>query len=94
MATTQEHEGVALHTINFLADDNAPDAESSYVFAGNATYYGRLHDARAFAREEVTRLRLCGYEIRLNGWNGEVLESVIGYFGDHDDEDQYSYGEY
>ena len=94
MATKQEKPGVELHFIDFLADDNAPDAESAYVFWGSATLYGTLIEAKVFAKEEVKRLRLCGYKIRINHWNGEVIEEVIGNFSDPDDEYQGSYHDY
>ena len=90
MSTNQEYSGVA-YFINFLADDNAPDAESPYVFWGNASFYGTLEDARAFARDEVTRLHLCGYQITLSG---KTIEDVIGCFDEDQSDDFDVYGDF
>ncbi len=91
MATNQEKPGVKRFIINLLADDNAPDAESPYFTARTLAYDGTLASARTIAQEGVRQHRLSGYEIRINGHNGEILESVIGFFEDPDDEYQGTY---
>ncbi len=80
MATNQENRGVALHFISFLMDDCAPDAEAPYYPSFSASFYGTFTDAQAFAESESCRLRVCGYEIRLNKWNSEPLCTVMGNF--------------